>query len=156
MSWYSSLPLFFQISHLVLFFFFLQRAFLFSVVGGRRDWAVSWPPIGSSNPLTPRYVWNVSLFSAQSQPARFQVETRQGQEGPFLGVCLGGQLLHNTNALNLNPLGSSVSRRHCLCFTDGSISHGTGRVRLSLTDEELIRAEVLLRFAAHLCLTAVA
>lgn len=63
---------------------------MFSGVGGRRDWAVSWPPIGSSSPLTPWYVWNVSPFPAQSQPARFQVETRQEREGRFLGVCVGG------------------------------------------------------------------
>ena len=58
---------------------------MFSFVGGRRAWAVSWPPIGSSSPLTPWYVWNVSPFSAQSQPARFQVETRQTLDGRLLG-----------------------------------------------------------------------
>lgn len=48
--------------------------------------AVRWPPIGSSSPLTPWYAWNVLPFCAQSQPARFQVETRvvrkeEGGEG---------------------------------------------------------------------------
>lgn len=62
------------------FKFFLE-AFLLSVVDGRRDWAVSWPPIGSSSPLTPWYAWNVFHFFAESKSARFQVETRQEREG---------------------------------------------------------------------------
>lgn len=46
-------------------------------------WAVRWPPIGSSSPLTPWYAWNVLPFSAQSQPARFQVETRETRVEDF-------------------------------------------------------------------------
>lgn len=57
------------------------EAFLLSVVDGRRDWAVSWPPIGSSSPLTPWYAWNVFHFFAESKSAGFQVETRQEREG---------------------------------------------------------------------------
>lgn len=45
--------------------------------------AVRWPPIGSSSPLTPWYGWNVLPFCAQSQTARFQVETRVARKEDF-------------------------------------------------------------------------
>lgn len=57
------------VESLFLFLFWLS-----SVVEGRRACGVSWPPIGSSISLTPWYAWNVLLFCAKSQPARFQVE----------------------------------------------------------------------------------
>lgn len=83
----SPLPLSVWITHLrsQRDFFFLRRPFFFVLCcfregGGNR--AVSWPPIGSSSPLTLWYFRNVLLFSAQLQPARFQVETRQ--EGEWL------------------------------------------------------------------------
>lgn len=82
----SPLPLSVWITHLrsQRDFFSPRRSFFFSLLfqgrGGNR--AVSWPPIGSSSPLTLWYFRNVLLFSAQLQPARFQVETRQ--EGEWL------------------------------------------------------------------------
>lgn len=59
-------------------------------MGGGGDWAVSWPPIGSSSPLTLWYAWNVLPFCAQSQPARFQVETREAREEDVALVGWGG------------------------------------------------------------------
>lgn len=59
-------------------------------MGGWGDWAVSWPPIGSSSPLTPWYAWNVLPFCAQSQPARFQVETREAREEDVTLEGVGG------------------------------------------------------------------
>lgn len=84
----SPLPLSVWITHLRSqrdFFFSPRKPFFFCSLlfqgrGGNR--AVSWPPIGSSSPLTLWYFRNVLLFSAQLQPARFQVETRQ--EGEWL------------------------------------------------------------------------
>lgn len=66
----------------------------------RRDKAVSWPPIGSSRPLTWWYAWNVSLLSAHSRPARLQVGT--GLKARRLNASLFSATKFNLYASNSN------------------------------------------------------
>lgn len=143
--------------------FFLERAFFVlcccsewcgaGLGGWGGNWAVSWPPIGSSSPLTPRYARNVLPFFAQSQPARFsgwdktrekrqelgrvgvEVEGLPATKNPptfkiirwgFVQISQMGTSLTRGEEFNFSHWWISSSEWRGSCFSSSSLSDNSG------------------------------